>query len=102
MPPERGGLSRERTALGWQRSALSLAAIAAILCVVALHRGEPLAAVAAIVPAAAAVAVRLRGDALYAQRTRGDAREAPGSLLALALATVAVALVAAVVVAGGA
>jgi uncharacterized membrane protein YidH (DUF202 family) len=101
MPPERGSLAAERTALGWQRSALSLVVIATLIVVHAVHAGEPLAIAAAIVPAFGAAWVTLEGRRLYARREAGDRAMAEHSARRLAAITLAVAALVAVVVLGG-
>src|SRR4051812_15472247 len=102
MPAEVPTFANERTALGWQRSALSFAAIAAVVVVHGLHAGEPVAVAASAVPAAAAVWAQLRGRRLYARRARSEAALAAGSVRTLALITAGVTVLAAVVVVGGA
>jgi uncharacterized membrane protein YidH (DUF202 family) len=101
MPAERPSLAGERTALAWQRSGFSLAAIATLLVAHAVHRSEPLGVAAAVVPAAGAAWVQLRGRRLYARRAAGDGRAAAGSLRLLAALSVAVAVLAIATVAGG-
>jgi uncharacterized membrane protein YidH (DUF202 family) len=101
MPAEQSRLASERTALAWQRSGFSLAAVAALVVVHAVHRAEPLGLAAAVVPAAGAAWVQLRGRRLYARRAAGDGRAAGESLRLLAALSLAVAVLAAVLVAGG-
>jgi uncharacterized membrane protein YidH (DUF202 family) len=99
MPVET--FANERTALGWQRSALSLAVIAALVFLHALHRHEPLGMVASALPAAGAAWTQRRGRRIYGERARERYGPAPGSLRVLALLTAGAALLAAAVVAGG-
>jgi hypothetical protein len=107
MPAERRGLAPERTALGWQRSALSLALIAALVALHSLDRGEPFGVAAAGLPAAGAAWVQIAGRRLYRRRTAGDARDAGGGVAAhgplrgLMALTCGAALLAAAVVVGG-
>jgi putative membrane protein len=101
MPSERTSLSAERTALAWQRSGLSLAVIAGLIAVHALHRSEPLGLLAAAVPAVGAAWALVRGRRLYADRAAGDRGAAPRSLRALTAVSLGVALLVVAVVAGG-
>jgi uncharacterized membrane protein YidH (DUF202 family) len=101
MAADRRSLAAERTALGWQRSALSLVVITALIVIHAVHAGEPLAIAAAALPALGAAWVALEGRRLYARRAAGDAGMAERSVRRLAAITLAVTLVVAVVVVGG-
>jgi uncharacterized membrane protein YidH (DUF202 family) len=101
MHPEGQSLATERTALGWQRSSLSLAVIAALLLVHAVHRDEPLGVVAAFAVAAGAGWAGAAGSRLYHRRMAGMRGPAAGPLLALVAVTLAAAVVAAAEVIGG-
>jgi uncharacterized membrane protein YidH (DUF202 family) len=102
MPAEAPSFPNERTALGWQRSALSLVAIALVIVVHGVHRGETAVVAAGALPAAAAAWAHVRGRQLYARRTARGPALARGSVRTLALLTAGVALLAAGIVAGGA
>jgi uncharacterized membrane protein YidH (DUF202 family) len=102
MPAEVHAFANERTALGWQRSALSLAAIAAVVVLHGLHRAEPLVVAAGALPTVASVWVLLHGRRLYAGRAAHGPALARKSVRMLALITAGVALLAAGIVAGGA
>jgi uncharacterized membrane protein YidH (DUF202 family) len=102
MPAEVPTFANERTALGWQRAALSLAAIAAVLVLHGLDSGKPFAVAAGAVPAVAAVWTQLRGRRLYARRAAQGPALARASVRALTLVTACVALLAAAIVAVGA
>jgi hypothetical protein len=93
MRPEHGSLAVERTALGWQRAGVSLAAIAALVVAQALHVDEPLGAIAAVVPAAGSAWALLRGRGLYGRRAGGERGAAQESLRVLVAITLAVAIV---------
>jgi hypothetical protein len=93
--------ANERTALGWQRAALSLAAIAALVFLHALHRHEPLGMAASALPAVGAVWTQRRGRRIYGDRVAERYGPVPGSLRVLTLLTAGAALLAAAVVAGG-
>lgn len=101
MSSERPGLANERTALGWQRSALSLAAIAGLLLGRALAHGRAAGVVSAALGIAAAAWATLRGRRLYARRAAGGRAEAPRSLRALALCSAGAAVLAIVVLLEG-
>jgi uncharacterized membrane protein YidH (DUF202 family) len=77
---ETGSLAAERTLLGWQRSALSLGAVAGLM----LRHGRPLDVAAGLLVGAAACAI-------YGRRA---------GTRALAAATAAAAVAAALIVAG--
>jgi uncharacterized membrane protein YidH (DUF202 family) len=100
MPPE-PALANERTALGWQRSALALGVIAAVLLGNAVDRGEPGAAAAALLVGVGAACVGALGRRLYRQRAGAPRGPASGPLLVVSLVTLLAALVAAAVVIGG-
>jgi uncharacterized membrane protein YidH (DUF202 family) len=98
--PDRA-LAAERTALGWQRSALTLAVIAGLALSSAVQRGSVVASALAAALLAAAGAVELRGRRLYRARKRGAAPLAPGAVLTLtAFSLAAVAVAVAVTVSG--
>lgn len=101
MSAERGSLANERTALGWQRSGLSLAAIAALLLGHALAHGRPEGVVAGALAGVAAIWSTVRGRHLYLRRARGERSVAPRSLRTLALASAGAAVLAAIVVVEG-
>jgi uncharacterized membrane protein YidH (DUF202 family) len=65
---DRRSRALDRTALGWQRSGLSLAVIAALLLLHGVHRGESWAVVAACVVGAGAVWTAMAGRKLYQRR----------------------------------
>jgi uncharacterized membrane protein YidH (DUF202 family) len=102
MPADRPTLANERTALGWQRSALSLVVIAVLMIGHALHRDVAIGVAAGLVPAIAAAWAQRRGRSLYALRDAGQAPWAGDSLRMLSIITAVVALLAAGAVAGGA
>lgn len=91
----------ERTALGWQRSSLSLAAIAGLLLVHAVHRDQPLGVVGAIAVAVGAGLVTASGSRLYHRRLDGPPRAAARPLLGLVVVTLGAAVVAAAELIGG-
>ena len=93
-PPDRA-FAAERTALGWQRSALTLAVIAGLGLSGSVRRGSPVAAALAIALLAAAGAVELRGRRLYRARAAGAPALAPGAVRLLMAVTAAAVLVAA-------
>jgi uncharacterized membrane protein YidH (DUF202 family) len=92
--PDDPGLARERTALAWQRMALSFITLAAVTLGAAAHRGEP----DLLIPSAALFAV---AGAVwrYARRRIAD-RSLPTArpVALLAAATAVAALAAAVLV----
>jgi uncharacterized membrane protein YidH (DUF202 family) len=102
MPPERRGPppphANERTALGWQRTSLSLAVIAAILLGHAVHEHQPGGVVAAAVIGAGALWVGRIGRRLYRQRAESVQDPAAGPLLAITAVTLLAAALAAVLV----
>src|SRR3954453_22039043 len=102
MPAEAPTFPNERTALGWQRSALSLVAIALVIVLHGVRRGEPALVAAGALPAAAAAWGQLRGRQLYARRSARGPALARDSVRTLALITAGVALLAIGIVAGGA
>lgn len=95
MPAERSSLALERTALGWQRSSLSLAVISALLLGHAVHRHETLGIVGSAIVAAGAGLVALSGSRLAHRRTLTRPRSAPGTLMGMMAVTVGAAIVAA-------
>jgi len=100
-PPDRA-FATERTALGWQRSALTLAVIGGLALSSAVRQGSVVASALGAALLAAAGAIELRGRRLYRARRRGAPPLARGSvrtLTAFSLAAVAVAV--AVTVSGG-
>jgi hypothetical protein len=88
--PRDRGLASERTALAWQRMALSFTSIAAVTLAAAAHRGDPWLLVPSAVLFAVAAAVWR-----YARRRIGDrdlpTARRPIALLAFATAAAAVA-----------
>jgi uncharacterized membrane protein YidH (DUF202 family) len=104
MPPERGGpppQANERTALGWQRSSLSLGVIAAILLGHAVHEHQPGGVAVAAVLGAGAVWVGHLGRRLYRRRVASRQEPAARPLAAITAVTLlAAALAAALVIAG--
>jgi uncharacterized membrane protein YidH (DUF202 family) len=99
-PPRRPSLANERTALGWQRSSLSLAVIAVLLLTHAVHRGEPLGVGAAALVACGSAWAALAGRRLYARRRRAPGGPAGRPLLVLAAVTVGAAALAVAELAG--
>jgi uncharacterized membrane protein YidH (DUF202 family) len=95
-------VANERTALGWQRSSLSLAVIAALLLGHAVHSGEPLGAVGAVLVGCGAASVAAVGRRLYRARRRQTQGPAVRPLLWLMAVTVLAAAVAVGEVVGGA
>jgi uncharacterized membrane protein YidH (DUF202 family) len=90
QPPRDPGLASERTALAWQRMALSFTSIAAVTLAAAAHRDVPwLVAPSAVLFAVAAAVWR------YARRRIGDrglsTARRPVALLAIATAAAAAA-----------
>jgi uncharacterized membrane protein YidH (DUF202 family) len=101
MRPERPSLALERTALGWQRSSLSLAAISALLLIHAVHRDQPLGVAGAILVAVGAGLVARGGGRLYHRRLAAPPRAAVRPLLGLVAVTLGAAAVAAAELLGG-
>jgi uncharacterized membrane protein YidH (DUF202 family) len=100
MPPE-PPLANERTALGWQRSSLSLGVIATILLGHAVHVHEPAGIGAAVIVGGCALWVGRLGRRLYRSRVTAQQGPAARELRAVTLVTLlAAALAAAVVLAG--
>ncbi|TCI99469.1 DUF202 domain-containing protein [Aeromicrobium sp. IC_218] len=103
------GLQPERTTLAWRRTALSMAAAAAVLARVAQARGDHVAAAASAVGGAVAAACWLLAGRRYARvtaslRKRGDLTGAPlgPAAAALCAASLCLSLAAArLVLAGG-
>jgi uncharacterized membrane protein YidH (DUF202 family) len=89
-PPRDPGLASERTALAWQRMALSFTSIAAVNLAAAAHRQVPWLIAPSVVLFAVAAAVWR-----YARKRTGDrglsTARRPVGLLALATAAAAVA-----------
>jgi len=106
MPPERPRPSpppqaNERTALGWQRSGLGLAVIAAILLGHAVREHQPGGVVAAAAIGAGALWVGWIGRRLYRRRAESVQEPAAGPLLAITAVTLLAAALAAVLVVVG-
>lgn len=99
--PRRPGFANERTALGWQRSSLSLAVIAALLLGHAVQRGEPAEVVAAVLVGAGAAWVGTAGRRLYRRRAEGTRGPATRALLGIVLVTLFAAAVAVAELLGG-
>src|SRR5690349_19316259 len=95
-PPRDPGLARERTALAWQRAALSYASLAGVTLAAAAHRQRPWLLAPAAVLAVAGAAIWL-----YARRRIGDPAQGAGRgpIALLAAAVVVAALGAAVLAA---
>jgi uncharacterized membrane protein YidH (DUF202 family) len=105
MPPERSGpppQANERTALGWQRSSLSLGVIAAILLGHAVHEHEPGGVVVAAVIGASGVWVGHLGRRLYRRRAQSRQEPAARPLATITAVTLLAAALAAVLVVAGA
>jgi uncharacterized membrane protein YidH (DUF202 family) len=105
MPPERPApppQANERTALGWQRSSLSLALIAAILLGHAVHEGEPGGVAAAAALGAGAGWIAHLGRRLYRRRREAVQDPAVGPLAVMTAVTLIAAAVAAALVLLGA
>ena len=91
----------ERTALAWERSAASLATLAAVFIGAAAHRNEPWAIVFAAGFAIAAALAWRHGRRAYRRRNRLGASTVPApdrALALLALTTLVAAVAAAVAV----
>jgi uncharacterized membrane protein YidH (DUF202 family) len=105
MPPEHSAppaQANERTALGWQRSSLSLAVIAAILLGHAVHEHQPGGVVGAGVIGAGGVWVGHLGRVLYRRRRAMSPQDpAVRPLAAITAVTVLAAVLAAVLVVVG-
>ena len=91
----------ERTALGWQRSGLSLLVIAALLLLHAVHEDEPWGVAAGFVVGAGAVSVAMEGRRLYRRRRADPRGPATRPLLALVVVSLAAAVLAAAEIVGG-
>jgi uncharacterized membrane protein YidH (DUF202 family) len=101
MPPEPPGpppQANERTALGWQRSSLSLFVIAAILLGHAVHEHQPGGVAVASVVGAGGVWVGHLGRRLYRQRVGAVQDPAAGPLAAITAVTLVAAVLAAALV----
>ena len=94
------GLARDRTALAWTRSALSLLAIGTLIARAAFVADlDVLGALTALVTAALAVLTWRHGNALYGERAveSSDPHHQPGALGFLMTVTLVAAVVALVV-----
>jgi uncharacterized membrane protein YidH (DUF202 family) len=87
-------MANERTVLGWQRSALALAVIAALLLGHAVHRGQPVTMAASLLLLGAAIWVGRLGQRLYRRRRAAVLGPASRPLLAISAVTVFAALIA--------
>jgi uncharacterized membrane protein YidH (DUF202 family) len=94
-PP--AGLAGERTALAWQRSALVLVVVAALLLHAAGSGARLVFAGAAVAYALGAALAWRAGERLYALRADGRAHRAPRELRMMSAASVLAALLALVV-----
>jgi uncharacterized membrane protein YidH (DUF202 family) len=96
-------LANERTALGWQRSGLSMTVIGALLLGHAIDRGEILGVLAAAGAVVGAAWTTINGRRLYVRRVAGDRHAAPRALRTLTLISAGAAIVsaAAVLLGGG-
>jgi Domain of unknown function (DUF202) len=101
MDADRRSRAVDRTALGWQRSGLSLGVIAALLLLHAVHEDEPWGIVAAFVVGAGAVCVAMAGRRLYRLRLARPRGPAARPLLGLVVVTLAAAVLAAAEIVGG-
>jgi uncharacterized membrane protein YidH (DUF202 family) len=101
MDADRRSRAVDRTALGWQRSSLSLAVVAALLLVHAVHRDETWGIAAAFVVGAGAGWVALAGRRLYHRRLEDRRGPAARPLRGLAVVTLAAAALAAAELIGG-
>ncbi len=93
------GLQAERTAMAWQRTALGLGGVSALL----LHHadGDPVASIPGVAGLLAALGVLLLVEARYLRRDHGELETSPmgvGHVRAVAALTVLLSLAAAVVV----
>jgi uncharacterized membrane protein YidH (DUF202 family) len=94
------GLARDRTALAWTRSALSMLAIGTLITRAAFEADlDVLAVIAAIATVALAVLTWRQGNALYRVRAVDSSRphHQPGALGVLMSVTLVIAVVALVV-----
>lgn len=94
--PRDPGMAAERTALAWQRMATGFTTMAALVLGAAAHRGEPWL----ILPAGALLLVALAVYIESRRRSAGGGQD-PRALRALAVATTAVAVLAAILAALG-
>jgi drug/metabolite transporter (DMT)-like permease len=102
MDADRRSRAAERTALGWQRSGLSLGVIGALLLLHAVHEDEPWGIVAGFAVGAGAAFVAMAGRRLYRRRLVEPRGPAGGPLLGLVVITLFAAVVAAAEIVGGA
>ena len=89
-PPRDPGVASERTALAWQRMALSFTSIAAVTLAAAAHRQVPWLIAPSVALFAVAAAIWRYARKRTASRALSTARR-PVALLALATAAAAVA-----------
>jgi uncharacterized membrane protein YidH (DUF202 family) len=104
MPTEHHGpppQANERTALGWQRSSLSLWVIAAILLGHAVHEHQPAGVVVAAVIGAGGAWVGHLGRRLYRRRAASRQQPAVRPLATITAVTLLAAALAAVLVVVG-
>jgi uncharacterized membrane protein YidH (DUF202 family) len=94
-------MANERTALGWQRSSLTLAVIAAVLLGHAVHEREPGGVFAAAAVGAGAAWVGRLGRRLYRRRAVSVQEPAAGPLRTITLVTLLAAAIAAALVVMG-
>lgn len=95
------GLQAERTAMAWQRTALGIGGVSALL----LHHagGKPVPSIPGVAGMVAALGVLLLVEARYLRRDHGELETSPmgvGPVRALAAVTVLLAVAAVVVVLG--
>jgi O-antigen/teichoic acid export membrane protein len=101
MGADRPSRAVERTALGWQRSGLSLAVIAALLLLHAVHEDEPWGIVAGFAVSAGAALVAMAGRRLYRRRLVDPRGPAARPLRGLVVITLLAAVLAAAEIVGG-
>ena len=101
MPADPRSRAVERTALGWQRSSLSLVVVAALLLLHAVHRGVTWGIVAGFAVGAGAGWVGVAGRRLYRRRLDDPLDPAARPLLGLVVVTLAAAVLAAAELLGG-
>jgi uncharacterized membrane protein YidH (DUF202 family) len=78
------GVQPERTELAWTRTALSLAAVAALLLRLSFGRAAVVQCAAVVTVAAAAVVVRVTSTRAYALRCDPTPSASPRSILTIA------------------